>query len=653
MVEALVAMGLLSGLAIYAGQFSKSLSEANRSALARSGQMRVMDLLVNKAGNRMSLEKGDSYNRYDFPEYFNCAFPSTGSVCNANAWSQFSLTDSSGSRITGDNLNAYAGIPRLYNFDGSSCNGPTVNDAGTCPLFAWAEFKAHCPGGVASCNQPDWMALRLHVDPVSGQTKIPATGLNIRAINAMTSPMISIDLPLESAGGPGEDVVPYWKLTGLSTTLDRSPSLRSQESGEVAVSTRSSPGFSQGVALEVQHTNDVPEQGLNVTGSVDNVTISNTNTSPGGNTWWIDSSGGTSGWGQGNLNFGYGAFWLKSPLMQLEANGRVSVGGMTSKRFPALYLPDPNLVVTPSSAGPEMNWLAALDSANVTFAVLGQAAAPSPLSPFLPGVNLGSALWAQSDLSAAASRKLTMWSQGVGTVFGNQGLRIVSRGGHVNLTGERSASVAGLAGLFSASANLYLLSSLGIVSANTAGETRLKSRSGAIDIVMAGSTATTGNVTLQGTNAIRLSGANISVGCNLPSTDCSIVAPPPLIASDSRYKEEVETITSGLDLILSLRPVSYHLKADSSARRHMGFIAQEVQSVAPNLVGKIDRKRSLLGLNYIGLIAPLVSGVQELKARIDQRHARIAALQAEVNQQQQRLANLRQLLDQQDARGGQ
>lgn len=46
----------------------------------------------------------------------------------------------------------------------------------------------------------------------------------------------------------------------------------------------------------------------------------------------------------------------------------------------------------------------------------------------------------------------------------------------------------------------------------------------------------------------------------------------------------------------------------------MGFIAQEVQNVIPELVLSSDDK---LSVNYIGIIPILTKAVQELKAEVD------------------------------------
>lgn len=83
--------------------------------------------------------------------------------------------------------------------------------------------------------------------------------------------------------------------------------------------------------------------------------------------------------------------------------------------------------------------------------------------------------------------------------------------------------------------------------------------------------------------------------------------------SDKRLKKNIKTIEGNLDKILKLRPVSYTHKHDNASA--LGFIADEVQKLFPELVlvGKDDKK--MLALNYMGLTSPIVGALQELSAK--------------------------------------
>jgi trimeric autotransporter adhesin len=88
-------------------------------------------------------------------------------------------------------------------------------------------------------------------------------------------------------------------------------------------------------------------------------------------------------------------------------------------------------------------------------------------------------------------------------------------------------------------------------------------------------------------------------------------------ASDARLKKNISPINYGLKEILQLRPVAYRMKSNDD--KQVGFIAQEVQKVLPELVsgkeGNIE-KGETLGLSYGNLTAVLTKAVQEQQTEI-------------------------------------
>ena len=99
--------------------------------------------------------------------------------------------------------------------------------------------------------------------------------------------------------------------------------------------------------------------------------------------------------------------------------------------------------------------------------------------------------------------------------------------------------------------------------------------------------------------------------------------------SDERLKTDIKTIDSTARL-LQLRPVDYlwksQLTSDEPNKRNLGFIAQEVKEVFPELVGVAPD--GMFSVEYTGLIAPLVKAIQEQQALITQLTARITALES-------------------------
>ncbi|MEZ5529716.1 MAG: tail fiber domain-containing protein [Porticoccaceae bacterium] len=103
--------------------------------------------------------------------------------------------------------------------------------------------------------------------------------------------------------------------------------------------------------------------------------------------------------------------------------------------------------------------------------------------------------------------------------------------------------------------------------------------------------------------------------------------------SDRRLKTDIANLPTGqLSKITALQGVSFKMKDDPDAGTELGFIAQDVQSLFPDLV--YERNEGMLSLNYTGLIAPMVEAMKEQqvvinaqKKEIDELTKRIEALE--------------------------
>ncbi len=88
---------------------------------------------------------------------------------------------------------------------------------------------------------------------------------------------------------------------------------------------------------------------------------------------------------------------------------------------------------------------------------------------------------------------------------------------------------------------------------------------------------------------------------------------PTLVPSDRTLKTDVESLQYGLSTIMNLNPVSYTLTANN--KRQIGFIAQDVEPIVPELVGEVaDGKK---GLAYGQLTAVIVKAIQELNMKVE------------------------------------
>jgi hypothetical protein len=106
------------------------------------------------------------------------------------------------------------------------------------------------------------------------------------------------------------------------------------------------------------------------------------------------------------------------------------------------------------------------------------------------------------------------------------------------------------------------------------------------------------------------------------------------VASDQRLKENVVTLEDSLDKVNQLRGVTFNWIDDSRGTdTQVGFIAQEVEAVIPELVSTGDLEDDENGeaplktVNYANMTALLVEAVKELKAENDALKTRIEALE--------------------------
>ena len=104
--------------------------------------------------------------------------------------------------------------------------------------------------------------------------------------------------------------------------------------------------------------------------------------------------------------------------------------------------------------------------------------------------------------------------------------------------------------------------------------------------------------------------------------------------SDGRFKENVQPLADSLDKILKLRGVQFDWKRDEfpdhnfSHDRQVGFIAQEVAKVLPELVAGGEGEDDFYSVSYGRLVPILVEAMKELNGEAQQKDSKITELQA-------------------------
>lgn len=99
--------------------------------------------------------------------------------------------------------------------------------------------------------------------------------------------------------------------------------------------------------------------------------------------------------------------------------------------------------------------------------------------------------------------------------------------------------------------------------------------------------------------------------------------------SDRRLKTEIQRLNRGLASILELKPVSYQYSLDPKHTQQIGFIAQDVEKIFPEVV--VDGSDGYKSMIYANLVAPIVKAPQELAFIVENKAERseVEALKAE------------------------
>jgi len=90
--------------------------------------------------------------------------------------------------------------------------------------------------------------------------------------------------------------------------------------------------------------------------------------------------------------------------------------------------------------------------------------------------------------------------------------------------------------------------------------------------------------------------------------------------SDVRLKKDIKPIVSALDKVKNLNGVSFTWKKDN--KKSIGFIAQEVEQVLPELVDTNpaidDPIKEYKSVNYSNVVAVLVEAMKDQQKQIDE-----------------------------------
>lgn len=165
-----------------------------------------------------------------------------------------------------------------------------------------------------------------------------------------------------------------------------------------------------------------------------------------------------------------------------------------------------------------------------------------------------------------------------------------------------------------------------------------------IDFAAAGSlvlraTTDKGNINNADSEIMRLTGTgNVGIGTQTPdekfvvyngSTTGKYTATGWTHSSDRRLKHEIKPLKGSLKKITQLQGVNYKFKKDNENKTQLGFIAQDVEPVFPEVV-RTDEK-GFKSMVYANLVAPLVEAVKELYGMIMELFERVETNSREIS----------------------
>jgi hypothetical protein len=182
-------------------------------------------------------------------------------------------------------------------------------------------------------------------------------------------------------------------------------------------------------------------------------------------------------------------------------------------------------------------------------------------------------------------------------------------GAATGLTGTASSLTAGTATTANAlnTANNYQVNSLGVGTAanGTAGDITASRAGGGSGVIFFGTS---------GARYLFWDGSNYNLNLAPLIVGGAVTATGFTVSSDRDLKENIRPITDAADIIASLN--GYRFDWKSSGKASVGLIAQEVETVLPELV-ETNANTGFKGVNYSALIGVLIEEIKALRSELN------------------------------------
>lgn len=128
-------------------------------------------------------------------------------------------------------------------------------------------------------------------------------------------------------------------------------------------------------------------------------------------------------------------------------------------------------------------------------------------------------------------------------------------------------------------------------------------------------------------------GGNVGIGTNSPTTKLyvngDITANSISGTSDIRFKINIRPVENALDKVKALNGVYFNWnqidfpEKDFGSQAELGFIAQQVEKIVPELVSKDKSKEAYRSVKYDKLVALLVEAIKDQQKQIDSLNVKV------------------------------
>jgi len=128
------------------------------------------------------------------------------------------------------------------------------------------------------------------------------------------------------------------------------------------------------------------------------------------------------------------------------------------------------------------------------------------------------------------------------------------------------------------------------------------------------------------------------------------------LTSDERSKENITPLGNSIEKIMRISAYNYNFKEklypenlpsdiiSELTKKQIGFLAQELEQIFPELVKKPDTEEDFYSVNYLGMIPVLLEAIKEQQTSIEQQQKKMEILQNITFSQESELIELRKTM---------